>query len=306
MAHTSVLLNEALEHLALKEGDTVVDGTLGSAGHALLIAQAIGKSGVLIGIDHDEEALARSKVQLKGAASSIHLQQGNFADLSQILSSVSIDSIDKLFLDLGLNSEQLENSNRGFSFKKNEPLKMTFSSDSTKHPFTAETIVNEWEEGSIEDILRGYGEERFARSIAQKIVEHRKESPIKTTDDLVAVVKEAVPAWYRFKKIHPATKTFQALRIAVNDEIQSLKRGLLDAYEHLNEGGRIVVISFHSIEDRVVKHTFHEWEKEKCGIRITKKPLIPTEEEIKDNPRSRSAKLRTFEKHESSKQKEEE
>jgi len=297
MAHETVLLNEAVDALSLSEGSIIVDGTLGSAGHATLITKQLGASGTFIGIDHDSDALSRSKLLLEKAGCTKHFIEGNFRDISTHLKKLEIKCIDGLLLDLGLNSEQLESSNRGFSFQKNEPLSMTFSADSSKSLFTAETILNEWKEEHLFDVIKGYGEERFAKSIARKIIEARQEKKFKTTDELVDVIKGAVPTWYRHKKIHPATKTFQALRITVNDEIESLKQGLTDAYTHLNDNGRIVVISFHSIEDRVVKHLFHSWEKEDKGIRITKKPLTPTDKEKETNPRSRSAKLRVFEKH---------
>ncbi|MBM3261060.1 16S rRNA (cytosine(1402)-N(4))-methyltransferase RsmH, partial [Candidatus Kaiserbacteria bacterium] len=203
--------------------------------------------------------------------------------------------IDKALFDLGWSGYQLS-AGRGFSFLSDEPLLMTYVKDITSETLTAREIVNEWEEQSLIDIIAGWGEERYARRIAAAIVERRDQKPFETARDLGEVIKACVPSVYRYGRIHPATKTFQALRIAVNDELGSLQEGIASAYQMLAPGGRIAVITFHSIEDRIVKQTFVEWEKAKTGRRITKKPIVPTPEELAHNPRARSAKLRVIEK----------
>ena len=206
----------------------------------------------------------------------------------------ALREIDGIVMDLGMSSNQLERSGRGFSFKRDELLLMTFKHDPDETDLTAREIVNEWDEESLADIIFGYGEEQFSRRIAHAIVVAREEKLIATTKDLVSIVEGVVPKWYRFRRIHPATKTFQALRIAVNDEIESLREGLAKGVRHLRSGGQIAVISFHSIEDRVVKVFFAESAREGLGSVVTKKPITPTREETAVNPRARSAKLRIF------------
>jgi 16S rRNA (cytosine1402-N4)-methyltransferase len=204
---------------------------------------------------------------------------------------------DKILLDIGLSSNQFEQSARGFSFQKDEPLIMSFKKDLKETDLTAREIVNTWDEVNIQTILEGYGEEQFAWKIAKAIVARRQENPIETTFDLVEIIKLATPKFYHHKKIHPATKTFQALRITVNDEIESLKEGVSKGFNILNRGGRMAIISFHSLEDRIVKQFFKDKQTKDEGMLITKRPIVPTEEEIKENPRSRSAKLRVIQKN---------
>ena len=207
-----------------------------------------------------------------------------------------MDKVDRILLDLGIRSDHIESSGRGFTFKRDEPLLMTFSKDSDEGLFTAIEILNEWDEGNIVEILNGYGEEEYAKKIAKAIVSERKVKPIRTTFHLVEVISSAVPYKYKNRKIHFATKTFQALRIAVNDEIAVLREGLRKSFERLSPNGRLVVISFHSLEDRAVKRFFKEKEEEGEGEMITKKPITPSAKEVAENPRSRSAKLRVIKK----------
>lgn len=290
--HTSVLMNEVLEQLSVRSGDVVLDATLGGAGHA---EQLLSRPRVtVIGIDADEDAIARARKRLARFGERILLIRGNFRDLRKLLSAAGVDSLSHALFDLGLSSDQLEQSGRGFSFMRDEPLAMTFGE--APLGFDARTLVNEWSEQSIANVLWGYGEERYAKRIARSIVEAREESPIERTSDLVELIKQSVPSLYRRGKTHPATKTFQALRIAVNDELVSIERGLSDAVSLLNKGGRIAVISFHSIEDRAVKQCLKGLALKGQISIITKKPLTPSLEEKQHNPRARSAKLRVAEK----------
>ena len=291
--HRSVLLHEAIELLALVPDDTVVDATLGGAGHAQAIAKMLGKKGTLIGIDADHDAILRGQELLADVAPKVHLVEANFRDLSAQLEKLSVTQVDKILFDLGWSSFQLD-AGRGFSLKADEPLLITYS----KEPgaLTAQKIVNEWAEESIADVIFGWGEERYSRRIAKCIVERRAKKPFTTARELAEAIYGAVPPRYRFGRIHPATRTFQALRIAVNDELGSLSLGLRDGWSRLAKSGRIAVITFHSIEDRLVKQTFKQWEEAGEGKRITKKPLTPSPEEIAGNPRARSAKLRVIEK----------
>jgi len=299
--HIPVLLREAIENLNLKEGDTVIDGTFGGGGHAQEICKLIGSTGTLVGIDLDRNALNYANEKLKSGKCKIILEKENFRNLDKVLVKVGIKKVNAILLDLGFSSDQIEISGRGFSFRGNppaggEPLLMTLNDSPDEESLTAKEIINEWEEENIADVIYGYGEEKFSRQIAKKIVEMRKEKPIETTQDLVRIIEKAVPNWYKHKKIHFATKTFQALRITVNDEIGALKEALPKAISALNTGGRVAVISFHSIEDRQVKTFFNIKKKEDIGNVITKKPIVPSMQEIINNPRSRSAKLRVFQK----------
>lgn len=295
--HQTVLLHEAIDYLAIRPGDVVVDATLGGAGHARAIAERLGEDGVLIGIDADAEAVRRSEEALKDIRKpAVHLIEGNFRDLARHLGKLKIERIDKALFDLGWSGYQL-GEGRGFSFQKDEPLLMTYAKHPGPDALTAGTIVNEWAEESIADVIFGWGEERYARRIARMIVERRARTPLRTARELADAIKEAVPPAYRYGRIHPATRTFQALRIAVNDELGALKEGLAAAWEHLAQGGRIAAITFHSIEDREVKRLMVGWEKSGGGTRITRSPQKPSPEEIAGNPRARSAKLRVIEKN---------
>lgn len=292
MQHKTVLLHESIDGLDIQPGDIFVDGTLGGGGHTEEVIKRFGDTVSIIGIDMDKDAIERTKIRLASLKSNIQYALGSFRNLDSILENLKITKVDKILFDIGLSSNQFEDSGRGFSFQKNEPLIMSFKKDLTDTDLTAREIVNDWDEENIKAILEGYGEEQFAWKIAKAIVSSRELKPIETTFDLVEIIKSATPKFYHHRKIHPATKTFQALRITVNDEIQSLKDGITKGFESLNKKGRLAVISFHSLEDRVVKQFFKTMDTEGLAKIVTKKPIVPTEEEILINPRSRSAKLR--------------
>lgn len=291
--HQSVLLQEVLQLLSPKKGETIVDATLGGGGHSRAIAECIGATGTLVGIDADAVALQRSSSVLKDVACKVVLINGNFRQLDELLSEEGVEKADGFLLDLGWSSDQLERSGRGFSFLRDEPLSMTLSGKD-ENTLTAEEIVNEWDEENIADILYGWGEERYARRIARAITQARVEKAITTTTELVEVIHDAVPAAYRHGKPHFATRTFQALRIAVNDELGALRDVLAVLPQRVAPGARVAIISFHSLEDRIVKRTFLDWQQADLGEIQTKKPITATEEELSRNPRARSAKLRVF------------
>ena len=296
MTHIPVLLHEVIDGLALKPGDIFVDGTLGGGGHSEEVLKRFGNRVKIIGIDLDSDAVRRSEERLGQSQGDIKFIEGSFRNLNAILDSLNIKGVDKILLDLGLSSNQFEESGRGFSFQKNEPLIMSFKKDLKEADLTAKEILNTWDLENIITIIKSYGEEKFAWKIAKAIVERREVKPIETTFDLVEIIKSATPKFYHHRKIHPTTKTFQALRITVNDEIESLKEGIRKGFERLNNGGRLAVISFHSLEDRVVKQFFKEKGTEGQAKILTKRPIIPSDEEIGQNPRSRSSKLRIIEK----------
>lgn len=291
--HRSVLLHEAIELLEIARADIVVDATLGGAGHARAIAELLGKEGTLIGFDLDAEAIHRAHKALADVAPKVHLVEANFRAIRAEVEKLGLTHITKALFDLGWSSYQLD-AGRGFSLKSDEPLLMTYSKDGGA--LTAGKIVNEWGEESLADVIYGWGEERYSRRIAKCIVEQRERRPFRSARELAEAIYAAVPPRYRFGKIHPATRTFQALRIAVNDELGALVGGLSGAWQALESGGRIAVITFHSIEDRLVKQTFKQWEEEGGGRRVNRKPITPGPEEIVANPRARSAKLRVIEK----------
>lgn len=289
MQHITVLQQEAVDGLDLSSNDIVVDATFGSGGHARKIIAHLKKGGCYIGIDAD--ATAFENQTLEASEATIHLVNDNFKNISDILRSLHIDSVDAILADLGWRMEQFAEGKKGFSFMHDEPLLMTYG-DPEKYLFTAFDIVNEWEETSIADVIFGYGEERFARRIAKAIIEARRDGPIETTAQLAQIVAEAMPRKLGYRSINPATKTFQALRIAVNDELGVLETFLKDGFEALKPGGRMAIITFHSLEDRVVKQYFRMLADADLALRTTKKPIIPTIKETKSNPRARSAKLR--------------
>jgi 16S rRNA (cytosine1402-N4)-methyltransferase len=291
--HKSVLLQESIDGLDIQAGDTVLDATLGGGGHSMEIRDRFGDSIFLIGIDAEEAAITRSRERIE-TDQAIFIQE-NFRNLDKVITRLGVPSIDRMIFDIGLSSFQFQ-SGRGFSFQGNDPLLMTFKDNPSKDELTAIEIVNEWDEENLVAIIENYGEERFAKRISRAIVEARKENPIRTTHDLVEVIQSAVPRNYERGRIHPATRTFQALRITVNDELGALREGILKGFDLLSHGGRMSVISFHSLEDRIVKHFFRKFADQGLGTLITKKPIIPTPEEIEENPRSRSAKLRIIEK----------
>ncbi len=293
--HKTVLLKESINGLDIHQGDIYLDGTLGSAGHAEYALRINEGKIKVIGLDRDSQALLRSKDRLR-LYSDVALIESSYGDLDQALDSLKIGKIDRIMLDLGLSSDQFETSGRGFAFKKDEPLLMTFKSNLVEGDLTAHEIVNSWQEENIADVIYGYGEERYSRRIAHVIVKYREKKTIEKTSELVEIISQAVPVFYRKGKLHPATRTFQALRIAVNDELNTLKKGLEKGFARLNKGGRMAIISFHSLEDRIVKNFNKEKESKEEAKIITKKPIEPSDEEIKENPRSRSAKLRILEK----------
>ena len=293
--HKTVLLKESIEGLNIHKGDVYVDGTLGSAGHTEYSLELNNGEIKVIGLDRDTEALGRSKKRLNKYQNVI-LIESSYGNLDKVLSDLKIEQIDRMMLDLGLSSDQFETSGRGFTFKNDEPLLMTFKKEPTDGDITAYEIVNSWQEESIADIIFGYGGERYSRRIAHAIIKYREKKKIEKTSELVEIISQAVPVFYRKGKIHPATRTFQALRIAVNDELNILKKGLEVGFDRLSIGGRIAVISFHSLEDRIVKNFNKEKEQNGQAKIITKRPITPSDEEIKENPRSRSAKLRILEK----------
>ena len=292
--HDSVLMREVLEALAVHPGETVVDATLGGAGHFAALLGALGAGGVIVGIDADPAAVERARaayaLDRRSDRPIAHLVNDNFRNLSRILERLRIAPVDKILFDLGWSGYQIA-APRGFSFGGDEPLLMNYDENGE----TAADIVNTYTEEALADLIFTYGEERFARSIAHAIVKARSKERILTTGALVRAVRAGTPAWYQTRKIHPATKTFQALRIAVNDELQSLREGLGAALDALAPKGRLAVISFHSIEDRIVKSMLRDAVHAGFGSLSPKKPIVPTRAEILSNRRARSAELRVFE-----------
>ena len=307
--HTPVLLAECLEQSNLKPQQTFVDATLGGAGHSLEMAKLVGPGGTLIGIDQDEVALAAARSRLEALPDeqrpNLELLRGNFGDMDDLLVSAEVPGVDAFLFDLGVSSVQIDTPSRGFSFKENGPLDMRM--DPGKTTLTAAEIVNTYNAADLTRIIRAYSDEKWASRIADFIVRSRANGRIETSEQLVDVIKAAIPASARRAGGHPAKRTFQALRIEVNSELDVLRRGLDAAVRWLNPGGRLVVISYHSLEDRIVKETFNAYANRctcppdlpvcVCGKEpildlVTRKPLLPTAGEIERNPRARSAKLR--------------
>ncbi len=291
-SHISVMPSEVLQLLAITNSDVVLDATAGMGGHSELILEA--GAAKVVALDADPLAVAAASARLARFGDRALVIESNFTNIAKALESAHVPLVTKTLFDLGWNSTQLH-SNRGFSFMKDEPLHMSYGATPASG-FTAKQIVNTWSEEVLADVFFGYGEERYARRIAKKIVEARTKAPISTTAQLVALIVDAVPAMYRKGKIHPATRSFQALRIAVNDELGAIEKGIRAAWQMLAPRGRIAVISFHSIEDRAVKHLFAAYVKSGAAIAVVKKPLTPSAQEIASNPRARSAKLRVLEK----------
>ena len=305
--HVSVLLNECLEGLNIKENGIYVDGTLGGAGHSSEILKRLSKEGRLIGIDQDTDALKAAKERLKDY-SNVTFVHSNFSNIENVLNNLNIDGVDGILMDLGVSSYQLDEGERGFSYMKDAPLDMRMNRE---NDFSAYNVVNEYSEEDLYRIIRDYGEEKFAKRIASFIVENRQEKNIETTLELVEIIKNAIPAKARREGPHPAKRTFQAIRIEVNSELSILNKTIEDGVEKLNKGGRMAIITFHSLEDRIVKNKFRDLavscrcpkafpvcvcgEKAKVKI-ISRKAIEPTKEEVEVNPRSRSAKLRVIEK----------
>ena len=294
--HIPVLLKEVSENLKIPEGGTLVDCTLGGGGHSLEIAK-ISKNILVIGLDVDSKAIERTKKKVEASSGKFVFRKTNFRNLDKVLDNEKIGLVDGILLDLGFSSDQIDTPEgeigRGFSFNKNEPLQMTLSDEITEQTLTARDIVNKWEQKNLETIIRNYGEEKKAKKIAEIIVQARNKKPIETSEDLALIIKNAIG---KNGKINPATKTFQALRITVNDELGALEEVLPKAIENLKSGGRVAIISFHSLEDRIVKNFGKQYQKMGKIRILSKKPIIATREEAKENPRARSAKLRIFEK----------
>ncbi|AZR73044.1 16S rRNA (cytosine(1402)-N(4))-methyltransferase [Anoxybacter fermentans] len=306
--HLPVLLEETIEYLQIKEDGIYVDCTVGGAGHSLKIVQSLGPKGHLIGIDQDENAIKRAKERLAPYSDRVTLVKDNFKNLKKVLYYRGFEEVDGILFDLGFSSFQVDDEERGFSYQKDAVLDMRMD---RSQKLTARHIVNRWSEEELARIIKEYGEERWASRIAQFIVKERKRQPITTTEELVKIIKAAIPASARRSGPHPAKRTFQALRIAVNNELDVLKKALEGAIEVLKPGGRICVISFHSLEDRIVKHFFRDMARDCicpkdipvciCNVKpvlkiITRKPITPKKEELKTNPRARSANLRVAEK----------
>ena len=291
--HKTVLLKEAIDGLNLKRGAVVLDATFGGGGHSLEICKGF-TDVKIIALDQDKNAFKKSEGKFENLDCDISFVNENFRNTDRVLANVG--QVDGIIFDLGLSSDQLENSLRGFSFLKDEPLVMTMKASPLPEDITAFDVVNTWSEKSLADIIYGYGEEKFSRKIAKAIVEARKNKEIKTTFELVGIIESAVPSIYKKGRIHVATKTFQALRIAVNDELGALSEGLEKGFNFLKKGGRIAVISFHSLEDRIVKRFYKSKADKGEAILINKKVILASEVEVGENPRSRSAKLRILEK----------
>jgi 16S rRNA (cytosine1402-N4)-methyltransferase len=289
--HIPVMAEEVLFWLARNGRRTYLDCTVGYSGHAEKLLEASGADSRLIGLDRDAMAIEASRKRLARFGDRVHLVHGHFVDLKQHLAVTSVGPIDGILFDLGVSSTQLEEPARGFSFQGDGPLDMRMDQSTGG---TAADLINRWPEAQLADTIFQFGEERFSRRIARAIVRARERRPLTTTNELVSVIEGAVPANYRHGRIHCATRTFQAFRIAVNQELDSLESALCDAVDVLSPGGRLCAISFHSLEDRIVKHTFRGLSgRDNPSLTVlTKRPQIPTREESERNPRSRSAKLR--------------
>jgi len=295
-AHAPVLLQEVLQYLNCQPNRIYVDGTVGSGGHARAILDRTSPMGRLIGLDWDKEAIGRAREKLSSFGRRVELREGNYKDLKSVLTDLSIRAVDGILLDLGLSTEQLEDEGRGFSFLRDGPLDMRMSREGRT---TAQDLLRRLSVGEMSRLLKENGEERWASRIAKAVVRRRKTAPIRTTGELVDVIRRSVPV--RRGRIHPATRTFQALRIAVNEELQNLETFLKQGKDLLNPGGRLVILSFHSLEDRLVKNYFRQWAKGGEGNPplfsiLTRKPVVPSHAEVLVNPQARSAKLRVVEK----------
>lgn len=305
--HVSVLLNECIENLNIKPDGIYVDGTMGGAGHSLEIVKKLSTKGMLIGIDRDEEALAVAKERLKDF-SNVKYIHDNHDNIDEIIKNLNLKGVDGILLDLGVSSYQIDEKARGFTYMNDGPLDMRM--DKTQE-LTAEYIVNNYKEQELARIIFEYGEEKFSRKIAKNICEYRSNKKIETTSELVKIIEKSIPGKFREKNSHPAKRTFQAIRIEVNNEIEPLYNTVKNSINALNSKGRLCIITFHSLEDRMVKKAYVDAEG-KCtcpkdlpycvcgnvsfGKIINKKPILPTEKEMRENSRSRSAKLRVFEK----------
>jgi len=305
--HKSVLLEETIDNLNIKPNGIYVDGTLGGGGHSYEIAKHI-TSGRLIGIDQDDAAITAAGDRLADFKDKVTIVRSNYSNIRQVLSTLDIDKVDGILLDLGVSSYQLDTRERGFSYKEDAPLDMRMDTRNSK---TAKDIINGYPEMQLYRVIRDYGEDKFAKNIAKHIVRMREEKPLETTFELIEAIKAAIPMKLRINTGHPAKKTFQAIRIELNQELEVLKDTLQDMIELLSPDGRLCIITFHSLEDRIVKTCFRTNEnpctcppnfpvcvcgKLPKGRAVSRKPIFPTEEEVENNKRSKSAKLRVFEK----------
>lgn len=307
--HVSVLLDETISQLQIKENGIYVDGTMGGAGHSYQICKRLGEKGRLIGIDQDEAAILAGTERLKEFEDKVTIVRSNYCNMKQVLTEVGIEKVNGIILDLGVSSYQLDTADRGFSYKEDGPLDMRMDK---RKELTARDIVNDYSEMELFRIIRDYGEDKFAKNIAKHIVRMRQEKAIETTYELNEAIKAAIPMKVRKNAGHPSKKTFQAIRIELNKELEVLHNTLQDMIDLLEEDGRICIITFHSLEDRIVKSIFRKNEnpctcppdfpvcmcgKKSKGKVITRKPILPSKEELAQNRRAKSAKLRVFEKH---------
>ncbi len=305
--HQSVLLDETIENLNIQPDGIYVDGTLGGGGHAFHVCKQLGENGRFIGIDQDAAAIAAAGERLSRFGDKVTIVRSNYSDMKQVLKELGISKVNGIVLDLGVSSYQLDTVERGFTYRENAPLDMRMDQRQEK---TARDIVNGYSERELYGIIRDYGEDKFAKNIAKHIVRARAEKAIETTDELTEIIKAAIPMKFRVVGGHPAKRTFQAIRIELNHELDVLKDHLNEMVELLDKNGRICIITFHSLEDRIVKNIFKKCEnpcecppsfpacvcgKKSLGRVITRKPILPSEEELEVNPRSKSAKLRVFE-----------
>lgn len=310
-SHIPVLLNEVLQYLDPQPGENLIDGTVGGGGHSKAILEKTAPDGKLLGIDMDAEAIQACRMNLGKFGDRVILERANYLDFQELKREHSFEPLNLFFLDLGISSKQLDDEMLGISFLRNSPLDMRLGGEEITGGVSAEKILNEYSEDKIFNMIKDYGEERYAKNIARKIVEVRKEKRIESTKELVDIIAEAVPGKYKHGRIHFATRTFQALRIAVNAELINLEKALPKILDEMEAGGRIGIISFHSLEDRIVKRFFAQESRDcicgpevpvcVCGHKqrleiLTKKPARPTPEEMERNPRSRSAKLRVAKK----------
>ena len=305
--HKSVLLYETVGSLNIKPGGIYVDGTLGGGGHAYEVCSRLGKHGRLIGIDQDADAIAAATKRLEPFADKVTVVRSNYENIASVLHDLGIEKVDGIYLDLGVSSYQLDTASRGFTYREDAPLDMRMDQRNTQ---TAADIVNTYSETELYHIIRDYGEDRFAKNIAKHIVQRRQEKPYETTGELIETIKAAIPAKIRATGGHPAKRTFQAIRIELNHELDVLNRSIDTMIDLLNPGGRLSIITFHSLEDRIVKKRFRDNEnpcicppefpvcmcgRKSKGTVITRKPIVPGEEELEYNKRSKSSKLRVFE-----------
>lgn len=304
--HVSIMLDEVIENLDIKSDGIYVDGTLGGAGHAWHVCKKLGPAGRFIGIDQDEAAIEASKLRLQEFGDMVTVVRSNYSHMKDLLWQMEIDKVDGILLDLGVSSYQFDNASRGFSYREDAPLDMRMDQ---RQEMTARDIVNTYSEKELYRIIRDFGEDKFAKNIAKHICLARQKKPIETTFELSEIIKGAIPMKIRAVGGHPAKKTFQAIRIELNQELTVLQNSLNDMIDLLNENGRICIITFHSLEDRIVKTIFKKSEnpcecppnfpvcmcgKKSKGKVVTRKPIVPTPLEMEENPRSKSAKLRVF------------